>query len=262
MTGEIAKQLGAEVIRHKNNLGYGAALKSLFRRAIEMHIQVAVTMDADGQHDPRSIPRLVEILNSENVDIVMGSRFLVKGGDYQIPRIRRAGIQSINRLARRVSGAQVSDSQCGMRAYRVDILPSILPTELGMGASTEIVLRANRSGLRFAEVQIPVKYFESTSSTHNPLSHGIGVVGSTLKQYSFKHPLIFYGLPSIIFFLIAIGFGLWTTNIFLSEHRLVTNLTLVTVGSAIIGLILGLAAVLLYTISSILREERQTRFSE
>src|SRR3989442_3495083 len=102
LTGEIAKVLGAEVIRHNHNLGYGAALNSLFRRAIQLGIRIAVTIDGDGQHNPDWIPRLVEPILSGDVDIVMGSRFS-NNGDIEIPRLRRAGVRTINRLTRLIS---------------------------------------------------------------------------------------------------------------------------------------------------------------
>jgi len=87
MTAEIAEALGAEVIRHKRNMGYGAAIGSLFRRAREIGADVMVTLDADGQHDPDYIPRLIKPIIKGEADIVIGSRFL--GGDVEVPTYRR-----------------------------------------------------------------------------------------------------------------------------------------------------------------------------
>ncbi|RDD53142.1 MAG: glycosyltransferase family 2 protein, partial [Candidatus Korarchaeota archaeon NZ13-K] len=56
LTGEVARSLGAYVIRHERNMGYGAALLTLFKKALEMNVSIAVTLDADGQHDPDLIP--------------------------------------------------------------------------------------------------------------------------------------------------------------------------------------------------------------
>jgi len=96
MTGEIAERLGAEVIRHERNLGYGAALASLFRRAREADADVLVVLDADGQHNPDDIPRLVKPVLDGESDIVCGSRFLSEEND--MPSYRRWGINRITKL--------------------------------------------------------------------------------------------------------------------------------------------------------------------
>ena len=88
MTKEIAEALDAEVLVHKENLGYGASLRSIFHKAREIDADILVTLDADGQHDPRMIPRIIKpILNGE-ADIVIGSRFL---GDTDMPKYRKFG---------------------------------------------------------------------------------------------------------------------------------------------------------------------------
>ena len=76
ITAEIAEAWGAEVIRRERNMGYGAAIGSLFRRAREVGSDVMVTLDADGQHDPDYIPRLIEPVMRGEADIIIGSRFL------------------------------------------------------------------------------------------------------------------------------------------------------------------------------------------
>ena len=93
MTGEIATKLGAEVIRHERNRGYGAALASLFRRARELDPEVMVTLDADCQHNPEDIRRVVTPVLKGAADIVVGSRFLAENGE-AIPRYRKLGIQA------------------------------------------------------------------------------------------------------------------------------------------------------------------------
>lgn len=79
LTGEIAEKLGAYVIRHKRNMGYGASIRTLFQEAKMLGADVLVTLDGDSQHDPREIPLLVETLKHGRMDVVIGSRFL-KGG--------------------------------------------------------------------------------------------------------------------------------------------------------------------------------------
>ena len=80
LTGEIAGGLGAVVVRHERNRGYGAALRSSFKEALGLGADVVVTLDGDGQHDPEEIPRLVDRLGEGDVGVVIGSRFLEGGG--------------------------------------------------------------------------------------------------------------------------------------------------------------------------------------
>ena len=70
LTGDIAEAMGATVVRHERNMGYGAALRSLFRAALEAGADVAVTIDSDGQHDPAELSRLVDLLTMTELDIV------------------------------------------------------------------------------------------------------------------------------------------------------------------------------------------------
>src|SRR5438552_10714925 len=151
MTREIARELGAEVIRHERNRGYGATLLSLFTRAKELGVDIVVTIDGDGQHDSSSMSRLIEPILLDQADVVIGSRF-EKTSQSETPTLRRMGIRAINYFTRAASGRNFSDTQCGMRAYRTRILPVIFPSETGMGASTEILIRATKAGLRVKEV--------------------------------------------------------------------------------------------------------------
>jgi len=98
LTADVAERLGAEVIGHEKRIGYGAALASLFRRARGIGPDVMVVLDADFQHDPAEIPRLVEPVLKEGVDIVVGSRFLSESGE-GMPRYRKAGIKVITKLS-------------------------------------------------------------------------------------------------------------------------------------------------------------------
>jgi len=151
LTGEIAEAMGATVVRHDRNMGYGAALRSLFRAAVEMGADVAVTIDSDGQHDPAELTRLVDMLRENELDIVIGSRFLE--GDSGVPGWRKAGIGIINALS--VNGSGITDSQSGFRAYGRRALEMLNITEDGMGASTEILLRAGEAGRRIGEAYAP-----------------------------------------------------------------------------------------------------------
>ena len=254
LTGVIAERLGAVVVRHERNMGYGAALRSLFLKAREMGADVMVTLDADGQHDPNYIPKLVEpILNGE-ADIVIGSRFL--GGGRGVPRYRKWGIKVITWLVRWVSYRELTDAQSGFRAYGRRALEAITPVERGMGVSTEILLKAKDNGLRIKELPIKVNYDVENSSTCSPLYHGLSVVLSTVKYWSMRHPLILYGILGLVALVVAMIFWVWTFKIFAATRQVITNITLVAIGATMVGLMLLTTAVILWVLVSVVREIR------
>jgi len=90
MTAEIAKALGATVVKHEKNMGYGAALRTLFLETRNHNPDVMITLDADDQHDPDEIPRLAKAVLEHQADIVIGSRFL---GHTNIPWWRSIGLK-------------------------------------------------------------------------------------------------------------------------------------------------------------------------
>ena len=252
MTGVIAERLGAEVIRHERNLGYGAALTSLFRRAREVDADVMVVLDADGQHDPDEIPRLIKPVLDGESDIVSGSRFLSEEND--IPSYRRWGINRITKLANFTSYEGITDAQSGFRAYGKKAIHSIIPVEQGMGASVEILMRAKDAGLRVKEVPVKVNYDVEEPSTHNPLYHGVDVVLSIIKHYSIRHPLLFYGVPGFLALVLATVFWVWTLQTFAATRQVITNIALMAIGATMIGLMLLTTAMILWVLVSVIRE--------
>jgi glycosyltransferase involved in cell wall biosynthesis len=253
LTSEIAGKLGATVVRHKRNLGYGAALRSLFREALKLRADVVVTLDGDGQHDPEEIPRLLERILAGDADLVIGSRFL-KGGGSGTPGWRKNGIKLISGLVSN-SGQQITDAQSGFRAYNRQSLVSLVLTEDGMGVSTEILVKAVENELRIAEVPVKISYSKD-SSTHNPVVHGLDVILSTIKHLSIRRPLLFYGLPGFFSFLVSSIFWVLTIKIFTIKGTIYTNVAIIALSTSVIGLILMTTAVILWTIISVIKEKK------
>ena len=250
LTGKIAKELGAIVIEHKKNLGYGSAIKSIFLKAHEINADVLVTFDADGQHRIEDINTILEPIKNNSADIVIGSRFL--NNNQEIPTYRKMGIKAITKLTNVTGGTKITDSQSGFRAYSKKILEKIEPKESGMGISTEILIKTQKAGFMITEVPITILY-EGDTSTHNPISHGSSVILSTLKYVAIERPLIFYGIPGIIFLLVGLAFGVWTIQIYSEQGQVITNIALVGVGGVIMGTILMLTATILYSIVSVVK---------
>jgi len=250
LTAKIAEGLGAIVVRHEKNLGYGTAIRTIFLKAQEMKADVLITFDADGQHRIEDIEKILEPIKSNMADVVIGSRFLSNSQD--IPKYRKVGIKVITELTNITGGTKITDSQSGFRAYNKKILENIKPTESGMGVSTEILIKTQKAGFRITEVPITISY-EGDTSTHNPVSHGSSVILSTLKYVAIERPLIFYGIPGFIFLCIGLSFGIWAIQIFSEQGEIITNIALVGIGGVILGTILMLTATILYSIVSVVK---------
>ena len=252
LTGNIAKELDTNVIVHKKNLGYGAAIRSIFLKARELKIDILVTFDADGQHRIEDIDSIIKPIEEEKADIVIGSRFLEN--DSKIPKYRKAGIKTITGLTNVATGLDVSDSQSGFRSYNKKTLQEINPTDFGMGVSTEILIKAKKINLKILEIPIVVLY-EGDTSTHNPVSHGASVILSTMKYVSIERPLSFYGIPGMILFCIGIFFSVWTLQIFSESRQIITNIALIGMGGLVLGMLGIMTAVILYSTVSVVREK-------
>jgi hypothetical protein len=212
-----------------------------------------VTIDSDGQHDPDKIPDLISPLTEQGIDIVIGSRFLTLHEKDRIPAYRSFGIKTITRLAQVASYGNLTDAQSGFRAYSKTALVKINLYEEGMAVSTEILLRAKEKSLQITEVPITVNYDVERPSTHNPITHGIGVLYSLMQFISLRHPLAFYGLPGIVLLVIAAVFTSKALELFSTTRYISTNLILVSVGTAIVGIVLLATGAILYTITALLK---------
>ena len=252
-TEEIAKELGAIVINHEKNLGYGAGIKSIFLKAKEINSELLVTLDADGQHDINDISKIVKPIQENKAEIVIGSRFLEKSKN--VPEYRKFGIKLITKVTNLSLSKSLTDSQSGFRAYSNKVLEKLNLSDTGMGVSTEILIKANNFNFRIGEVPITISY-EGDTSSENPISHGTSVLFSTIKYTSIEHPIKFYGIPSIILLIIGSAFTYLAIQYYVEFGRLSTNLTLVGAGVFFIGIVLLITAILLYSLVSVVREGR------
>ena len=109
LTSKIASELGAIVIVHQHNMGYGSAIASLFAKAREIGVDVLITFDADGQHRFQDINLVLEPIIKDKSDIVIGSRFLNESD--KVPGYRKFGIKTITSLTNVVSGTNITRSE-------------------------------------------------------------------------------------------------------------------------------------------------------
>ena len=252
-TGEIAKKMGAIVITHESNLGYGAAIRSLFLKARELKSDMLVTLDSDGQHRIEDLLPVTKPIIEKQADMVIGSRFL-EGNQENIPKYRKVGIKIITKLANSSLEESVTDSQSGFRAYSQNILSTITPLDQGMGVSNEILMKSSKNGFKIAEVPIIVSY-EGNTSTQNPISHGASVILSTLKFISVEHPLKFYGIPGLIFLTIGLIFTMITIQGFTETRQILLSTAVIGVGTIIFGTVLLMTSIILFSIVNLIREK-------
>jgi glycosyltransferase involved in cell wall biosynthesis len=253
MTGEIAERLGAVVIRHQTNLGKGVAIKDLFRKAKEIGANVVITMDGDGQNDPRQIPLLAKQVLDGSADVVNGSRFLKEN---PIPNHRRLGDGALNGLTNAVTHDSLTDTQSGFRAYSRTAIEWIEVKEHAIGVDSQILIDASQKGLRVTEVPIDVSYADD-SSTYHPAKHGTYVILSILRVATERSPLLYLGVPGIISLLVGVGVSLNLFVLYNAERYFSIPQAMVALGAFILGLILILGAVMLYSINNLVLRLRQ-----
>lgn len=247
MTAEIAQRLGALVIKHSKNLGYGTAVQSLFEKARSLNADVLITLDADGQHDAEEIQRLLNPIIEGKADVVVGSRFLQESRD--LPVYRRFGIKLLTKVTNgRADENKLSDAQCGFRAYNRRTIEALHLIESGMGVSAEIVMKARNQGLTITEVPVQTHYKGLETSTHNPLRHGISVLSTILRLVVEERPLFYLGLPGLLLLVTGIAFGLWTLQLYALEQRIVTNVFLSSIAFTLTGIFAIFTAITLFAI--------------
>jgi dolichol-phosphate mannosyltransferase len=161
---ELARFPDVRVVTHAENLGYGAALKSAFEYALHEAFDVLVTIDCDGQHEPRLIPELAAAL-TDDVDIVSGSRYLSRqSGDSVPPADRRRINFEITELLNKELRLSLTDGFCGFKAYRVSALAHFDITVPGYAMPLELWVQAVAAGLKIVEFPVPLIYLEEKRS--------------------------------------------------------------------------------------------------
>jgi glycosyltransferase involved in cell wall biosynthesis len=255
LTGEIADRLGATVIRHERNRGYGAAMQSLFKKARELNADVLVTLDSDGQHDPAEIPQLIKPIRDGVAEVVLGSRFLDKKGAADMPAYRQLGVKVITKLSNGSGKNALSDSQSGFRAYSKHAMEKIgAISENGMSVSIELVRAINKSGLKVCEVPISCKYtnnLRSETSSEHPFTHGLGIIMGLVKLVVEDRPLTYLGIPGAISLALGALFGVWMMQLYVALHAITTNIALASIAFILIGFFLISTSITLYSITRI-----------
>jgi glycosyltransferase involved in cell wall biosynthesis len=164
----LAEMEGIKVIRHEKNQGYGAGLRTAFNYTIEQGYDGLVTIDCDGQHEPRLIPKMVERLFAEEnppIDLLSGSRYLeIFPGDSAPPEERRKINAIITEQINQCFGLSLTDTFCGFKAYRTDALRKFDMTELGYAMPLQLWVQAVSHQMNVVEFPVPLVYLDEWRS--------------------------------------------------------------------------------------------------
>lgn len=158
-TATVARDAGAIVYEHAVNCGAGAATMTGIEAARRLAYDVVVTIDADGQHDVRDIPRLLQARIDSQADLVIANRF---GRKNSIPRVRRFANCIGNLLTFAVTGLYLPDTQCGFKVFGPQALSAIDLRMSGFEFCTEVIREAARFRWRIISVPTKVVYSEYT----------------------------------------------------------------------------------------------------
>jgi len=255
-TAERARRAGAAVVKHRRNRGYGGALKAIFQQADRTGADHLVVLDADCQHDPADIPKLIEVQQSTGAELVIGSRF-VDDGSTDAPLYRRFGLFVVNSLTNLGCGALstekwVHDTQSGFRAYSRVAIESLAEEEAiadRMSASTDVLNHAISCGYAIEEVGTTVSYDVEGANTRHPLTHGMTLVRNLVRTLERQRPLSTLGVTGVM----GCVAGLWVAQLTLSRFLTTGELPASTgTASAVLllsGGLLCIAAVVSHALS-------------
>jgi glycosyltransferase involved in cell wall biosynthesis len=178
-SGEVAARAGATVLKHEVNRGKGGALKTGFAYVLEHGYDGVITLDADGQHLPSEIPKILAARRETGADIIIGGRAHLFGE--MLPRRRMA-----NRFASwaisKGSGARIDDTQSGYRFYSASLLRAITLRSDGFDMESEVLVLAGMRNFRIITIPISLGFVDGVSTSHyKPLKDTFRILRTALS---------------------------------------------------------------------------------
>lgn len=178
-TGKLALRAGAHLVRHPVNLGQGAAIQTGVEYARRQPgAQVFVTFDADGQHRVTDVLTMIDRLHSDEVDIVIGTRFgpAASRSVSRPPLLKRMVLQTAAALSPRGRRLGLTDTNNGLRVFNTKVADALDLTMNGMSHAAEFIMLINENHWRVVEEPIEVRYTEYSKSKGQPLLNGVNIV--------------------------------------------------------------------------------------
>jgi len=182
-TASIAREAGAQVVSHPVNRGKGAALKTGFAYAIEHGFDAVITLDADGQHLAREIPKFLAARSEHGADLIIGGRAHLFGE--MLPR-RRFANQFSARCIAYAAKTNVTDSQSGFRLYSANLLRAIRLRSDGFDMESEVIVQAGCRGFKVITIPIDLGFVDGQSTSHyKPLGDTIRIAWTVFRAKYF-----------------------------------------------------------------------------
>jgi glycosyltransferase involved in cell wall biosynthesis len=174
-TAKVAAAAGAMVLTLPYNLGVGGAMRLGYRYAYEQGYDVAVQVDADGQHDPVCVPKLLDALN--DCALVIGARFAGEG-DYTVRGPRRWAMTMLSLALSKIAKTKLTDTTSGFRACNrelIELFAEWYPAEY-LGDTIEVLVRVMRLGYRVSQVPVTMRARQAGTPSHSPIKATIYLV--------------------------------------------------------------------------------------
>jgi glycosyltransferase involved in cell wall biosynthesis len=165
------------LLRHRINLGKGAALKTGCEAAIKLGADIIVLLDGDGQHQPEVIPQMVDKLQKENLDIIFASR---KFNTQKMPHSSLLGNIFFTNLIKFFSRIKVDDVLNGFRAFKVSVYPKLIWEASDYSVETEVIMNTAKNKLKYGQFPIDTIYYDAYKGT-TPFT-GVKILFNLLKQ--------------------------------------------------------------------------------
>jgi polyprenyl-phospho-N-acetylgalactosaminyl synthase len=176
-TGDAALRAGAHVVRHPVNLGQGAAIQTGVEYARKQPgATVFATFDADGQHRVKDVIRMIDRLSTEDVDLVVGTRFADPGVVSRTPFLKRLVLRSAVWLSPRSRKLGLTDAHNGLRVFNKKVADGLDITMSGMSHASEFIALADENRWQVAEEPVEILYTDYSKSKGQPLLNGVNII--------------------------------------------------------------------------------------
>lgn len=178
-TAKIAEQAGCHVIRHILNTGTGGATATGLSYACQSGFDIAATIDADGQHNPKDLLQGIELMRTGDSDLLIGSRLIDASGMSRVKLLGNKGLSTITYL---IFGINVTDSQSGLRIFSKKSLDRLKWKTSGYEFCSEMLWRAKQQHLRIGEYPVQAIYTEYSNKKGQNNWNGVNIVKSLLRR--------------------------------------------------------------------------------
>jgi len=253
-TVDIARSLGAKIIKQRRN-GYGDALQTgFFYVDTKMKSSITVMLDADGTYESKDIVKMAEIILKGEADFVIGNRF-AKMDKNAMTRLNKFGNKVLSAIARNLLNLKVTDTQCGLRAFRSDLANIFYTTSIGMPFATEMLASTKSYYIKIKE--IPTSYHERLGDTKlTPFQDGMRIFGTIIRLLRDTRPLTTFGSIGLI--LISLGF-ISGMSVFLNYLETGTVYRIGTTILSALLILLGIQSISIGLISDMIKGRTQDK---